>query len=461
MPNNYRFGGGAAETTLSPVVLVAMLLAIVSILVLPRKFLVVPFLLIAFLVPSSQVLVLGGVHLFVVRIIILVGLGRMAAARFTGDVILLGGGLNTIDTVVLCWAFSRSLTFMLLYGQADAVVNQCAFLWDSLGGYFLLRFAIHDEEDICRATKVFALIAVIVAVCMVNEQRSMTNVFGSIGGRAIPEIREGKLRSQGPFSHAILAGVFAGTILPLFVWLWSTKKDRLLAVTGIVGATIMVVTSASSTPFGAYIAGIVGMCLWPLRRNMRAIRWGIILVILVLALVMKAPVWFLLAHVDLVGGSSGYHRAMLVDQCIRRFGDWWLLGASNNQDWGWDMWDIQNQFVAEALRGGLVAFVFFVMIVSRTFARIGRARKSFETEQYKEWLMWTFGAIMLAHVFAFFGADYFDQTRFWWYASLAIVSAATVSLPGKNEHHGAAELAHSRFDYEEVEQVSSFQITHK
>ena len=291
------------------------------------------------------------------------------------------------------------------------MVIQLGFLLDSLGGYLFLRFAIKDEEDINRASKVFALITIIVAVCMANEQWAHTNLFGFLGGHAGPEMREGKLRSTGPFAHAILAGVFGATITPLLMRLASTRKNRWLGVTGVIGATAMVITSASSTPLGAYVSGILGLCLWPFRRNMRFARWGIVISICLLALVMKAPVWMLLAHVDFVGGSSGYHRAMLVDTSIRRFSDWWLLGTNNNQNWGWDMYDIQNEFVAEALRGGLAAFVFFVMIISRSFGQIGRARKAVDADRRQSWLMWSLGALILAHVVAFFRVRLFRSNE--------------------------------------------------
>ena len=180
MAENYRFGGGAAETTLSPVVLVAMLVAIVLILVVPRRFMIVPFLTISFLVPLGQTVVLGGVHLFVARILILFGFARLVGARFTGKTKVFGRGWNKIDKVFMAWALCRAATFMLQYARMDAAVNQIGFLWDTLGGYLFLRFAIQDEEDIRRATKVFALIAIVVGFCMVVEQRSLSNAFGAL-----------------------------------------------------------------------------------------------------------------------------------------------------------------------------------------------------------------------------------------------------------------------------------------
>jgi hypothetical protein len=315
------------------------------------------------------------------------------------------------------------------------VVNQFGFVWDTLGGYFFLRFAIHNEEDIRKATRVLALTMIPVAIGMVIEQRSLINVFSAIGGQP-SAVREGRIRSQGPFSHAILAGVFGATTMPLFFRLWLTNKGRLLAATGAIGAATMVVTSASSTPVGACAAGIVGICAWPFRRNMRAIRWGTVAGLSVLALLMKAPIWFLLARLDFIGGSTGYHRAMLVDQAVRRFGEWWLIGANNNQNWGLglDMWDVQNEFVAQGLTGGLVALILFVLLVSRMFGRVGVARKLAGADRQQSWLIWALGAVMFAHVIAFIGADYFDQTRFWWFTTLAIIIAATVPPMAEKSH---------------------------
>jgi hypothetical protein len=458
MHESYRFGGGVAETALNPIVLVAMILAIFMIVLLPRKLVIGPLLLIIFLTPPTQTAVVGGVHLFVARIVILFGVARLFTATFTSKTSVFAGGFSNIDKVFTWWAISQAVAFTLLYGKTDALINQFGFLWDTLGGYFLLRFALYDEGDIRRATKICALFAIIVAAGMVIEQRSMTNVFGFIGGRGVPDIREGKLRSQGPFAHAILAGVFGATIVPLFVRLWSTRKDRLVAVAGIVGATTMVITSGSSTPLGAYAAGLVGMWFWPLRKHMRVLRRGLVLLILALALVMKAPVWFLIARIDFVGGSSSYHRALLVDQCIQRVSEWWLLGASNNQHWGWDMWDVQNYFVAQALRGGLAGFVLFVMIVSRAFGRLGRARKRVVSDRQQEWLLWTLGSVMFAHVVAFFGADYFDQTRFWWYSSLAMVCAATNPLLTSKKKPVGNEPLHAPPDRHEIVQLSPVQI---
>jgi hypothetical protein len=190
----------------------------------------------------------------------------------------------------------------------------------------------------------------------------------------------------------------------------------------------MTLTAHSSTPALAYVAGILGVCFWPVRKQMRLIRWGLVIAILAQAIVMKAPVWFVLNHIDLTGSSSGYHRAELIDEFVRHFSDWWLLGTDDAGTWGVDMWDVQNQYVNAGESGGLVAFVFFIVVIGRCYKRIGATRKLFSKRETDEWLVWFLGAALFANLAAFFGADYFDQSKLSWFLLLAMISAATVPL---------------------------------
>jgi hypothetical protein len=59
------------------------------------------------------------------------------------------------------------------------------------------------------------------------------------------------------------------------------------------------------------------------------------------------------------------------------------------------------------------------------FSRIGTARKAVAGDSKKEWFFWIFGAALFSHVVAFFGISYFDQTRFVWFALLAMIATAT------------------------------------
>ena len=432
MPDQKAFGGGASGTVLHPFVLVAMLVAIALILFLPRKHIIVPFILSAILIPLPQQLYVAGQHVFVLRILILVGWVRILWALTTPKTEIVSGKFNIVDKMVLLWALSRAVAIVLLYKEMPALTNQVGFLWDSLGAYFLLRFVICDKDDVTRCIKAFAGVVLILAITMANEKLRSQNVFGFLGGLPIsPDVREGAIRAQGSFATSILAGSFAATLLPLFVWLWQSRRSRTVAIVGIAGSTGMVLTSASSTPLLAYLAVIIGLCFWPLRGKMRVIRWVIVIALITCHLLMKAPVWFLIAHVDLVAGNSGYHRAMLIDTFMRHFWDWCLVGTKDTGNWGIDMWDLSNQFVAEGEVGGLATFIFFVAMISRSFGRIGNSRKRVRGNSGEQWFLWLLGVALFSHCVAYFGISYFDQTRVAWFALLAMISAATAPILAK------------------------------
>jgi hypothetical protein len=160
---------------------------------------------------------------------------------------------------------------------------------------------------------------------------------------------------------------------------------------------------------------------------MRTVRWGMVAALAFLALVMKAPVWFVIAHIDLTGGSSGYHRAIIVDQFIRNFKDWWLIGVNDVSTYAYEAWDVQNQYVMVGETGGLAAFVFFILMIVRACRRIGRARQVVAGTS-QEWLIWFLGATLFAHLVTFFGVNYFDQSKVSWFVLLAMISAATLHL---------------------------------
>ena len=435
-PEHLRFGGGSTETLLHPAVLVVMLVVILAMFLLPRKYLVVPFLLCAMLIPAGQGIYFLGLHIFVLRIVLLFAWVRLGYEKFFSRADLISGGMNSIDKVCILWALCHSLAFVFLYREMGAVINQVSFLYDVFAAYFLLRYLIQDEQDIRRVVKVFAAIAVIVAVAMVHEKLSDSNIFGYLGGvPVISGYREGAIRAQGPFAISILAGAFGATLLPLFVWLWKVGKSKLLALAGVVAATAITVTSASSTPLLAYVAGVAAIFLWPVRKWMRPIRWGIVIGLVLLNVVMKAPVWFIINHIDLVAGNSGYHRAMLIDQFVRHFSDWWMFGTASSPTWGEDMWDTANGYVQEGIVGGLFALVFFIAVISRSFATLGKARKAVEDDRQKQWTIWLLGAALFAHVVAYFGISYFDHTQVAWFALLAMISAATFPILGTQTSH--------------------------
>ena len=416
----HYFGGGVSDSSLTPITLAVMAVAILLVLFLPRKHAVVPVLAAIFLIPVGQQVYVLGVHWFMSRRIILAGLARVMIGK-KGS--LFAGNLNSIDRAFIGSVVCQAVAFTLLYKDGSALINQFGFLIDYLGAYVLLRALLQNDADVYRALRTLAVLTVIIGCAMVREQQSLQNVFGVMGGAMAPVIREGKIRSEGPFSHALTAGTFGATLVPMFLLLWSGGKAKLSAAVGLTACSIMTVCSNSSTPLLGYAAGLFGICFWPIRSRMRTVRWVLVISLVLLHMVMKAPVWFLLAHIDLTGSSSGYHRAELVDQCIRHFWDWWLIGTKDAGTWAWDMWDSQNQYVQVAESGGLAALVFFIIMeVKRMYASLGNARKLVQdSKRQQQRIVWLLGCALFAHLASFFGINYFDQARVNW-----------LLLPGSN-----------------------------
>ena len=437
-PHNIRFGGGIGDTLLHPLVAVATILAIILILCLRRKYVIAPLLLGFFFIPKGQVLVVAGAHFTIARILILVGLARWARFRRSR----LAGGFNSLDWVFVLWAFFSWIIFSLQWMQMQAAIKSFSDLIDAIGGYLLLRFLIRDKADVRLAVRVLALTALIMAGFMVYEQATGRNAFALLGGMPPPEMRGAHVRSQGAFESFITAGAFGATLAPLLVWLWSDARSKVLAVLGMLGAAAMTITCNASTTLIAFAAGFLALAFWPLRNRMRIVRWGLVAALIGLHMVMNGPVWSLIEKIDLTGSSSSYHRYKLVDNFIRHFGDWWLLGYKDYHKWGWDMWDLSNQYVAYGLTGGLLSLALFIGLIAVSFAVLGKARKRAAHDRREQWLYWCLGAAMFSHVVAYFGIGYFDQMQFAWYALLALIAAAAFAPQRQSVPKSAGPLKH-------------------
>jgi hypothetical protein len=432
---NLQFGGGVSQTIVNPVALLVVLIAGVMICVLPRRKVIAPFLIAGILIPTDQVLLLGPLHFPMLRVLIIFAVIRMLRARISSGFEIFSGGMNGIDKALILLSLFTMADGILLWRQSGEVIYQLGNIYSAFGAYFFLRFLIRDAGDLKQVLKVFACIAGVAAAVMICEQVTGRNpLYAALGGARASAFesvmsREDHLRATGCFGHPILAGTFGGILLPMFVGLWGKeKKDRKYAALGVVSGTVMAFAAASSTALAGFLGGIVALCFWPLRRGMRVIRWMIAIVLVSLHLVMKAPVWHLISRIDLTGGSSGYHRYQLVNQCILHFWDWVLIGTKDFGDWGWDMWDLSNQYVATADSTGLIPLLLFLAIIVLGFKYVGRARRASTGDPKEEFFVWGLGASMFANVIAFFGIAYFDQTVIAWYALLAMIGAMAVSV---------------------------------
>jgi hypothetical protein len=430
-PQNLRFGGGVAETVLSPAVLLFVLVAGALMCVWPRKRALIAFFVASIITPIDQVLLIGAAHFPMLRLLVLFAALRIFRDWKSSRYKVFSGGLNNLDWAVMLLTLMTAINGILLFKESGAVIFQIGNLYTIFGIYFFCRFLIRDDEDVLEMIRALAYVAIFIAPMMAWELKTGHNPYAILGGARAASYadlmeRDGKFRALGCFGHPILAGTFGAVLVPLFVILWRKgKRDRVLGAMGLVASTVIVLASNSSTPVLAYAGGVFAIFMWPIRKWMRAVRWAIVITIVSLHLVMKAPVWHLISRIDISGGSSGYHRFMLIDQCIRHFSDWWLIGVKSTYDWGWDMWDTANQYVSTFDSSGLIPGLLFLAVIVYGFKYLGRARKRARSKKQQQFL-WVLGACLFANVISFVGISYWDQNQVVWYGFLAAISAATV-----------------------------------
>jgi len=416
-PKNYYFGGGG-DTFMPPIALVLVIVAIILMVVLPRKYAFVPFLLAGLLIPLDVTILIAGLHFNSNRLLILGGLSRFV---FRGEMSL--DNMNSLDKVIMYGMLIESISYILLWRQAEVIVNRAGFLFSGLGTYIILRSLIRSKEDVVMTIKVFAIIVIFLAPLMWYEHSNRSNPFSMFGVAELSYLRYDQVRAQGPFAYSIVAGTFAVVLIPLFIGIWWYMPSTwFISAIGVVSATVMMISSSSSTPVMAFSAGILALIIWPLRKNMRKVRRGIIVILIGLQLMMMSPIWFLVNRVGGVLGGSGWHRAMLIDTFVRHFFDWFLIGTRDNANWGWSMWDVDNAYVGAGLKGGLLGFILFLAIFVYGYRMIGEARTAVEESRRDARFIWAIGSALFANSIAFFGIVYWDQSVIAWYALLVMIS---------------------------------------
>ena len=190
---------------------------------------------------------------------------------------------------------------------------------------------------------------------------------------------------------------------------------------------------------------------------MRMIRWGSALAILALALVMNAPIYFILDRIDLTGNSTGWHRAALIQGAISHVDDWWLGGTDYTRDWtpeaGADEnnTDITNHYIRMAVWGGLPMLLLFVWSLVVAFGMVSKTlRANLRAPGQEEFLIWTLGCILFGHVTAMLSISYFDQSVFFLYFVLAAIAtlqaAPVVAVELEHETVVAAPLSHEALE---------------
>lgn len=439
--------------------IVVLFVVIVTVVCAPRRWAVVGAMAGVLFLTQGQSLNVLGLNLYAVRFVELAGFARVL---IRGEVTF--SNLTAIDrALLLTYGYS---TAVFLLRSSEGAVFQIGVMIDAYLCYFTFRGLIGDLEDFRWFLRAFLLLLGPFAALVLFESLTTNNLFSYMGAvRAEDFMRAGRLRCQGSFRQPILMGTLGASFFPLYISLALSKESRKLGLFGMGLCTIIVWASNSGGPASCAAIGLAGWMLWKWRTRMRFVRRVIAAGIIALTLVMKAPVWYLLARVSLLTGGGGWHRSFLIDNAVQHLSEWWLAGMPIEETIDWFPYslrvtggaDMTNAFIAFGITSGLIAIGLFVALLTCAYRQLGIAlaavRFSSGDSRTTEFTLWGLGVMLTVHVVNWFGITYFDQIYVVWFLQLAaIANLCTNSMEtlveAKNEeaYNGSDADTGSRID---------------
>jgi len=408
---------------LHPVIAVVILVICAMTLVGSRKYaLIAAMLTLNFITPAQRVFILN-MNLPAMRIFIFAAVVRIFIRNTHCRLRILN-----LDKVVVFYGIASVVSYTLQSPSLGSLNNAFGTFLDSVGAYFVVRVLITDLSDLYTLVRVLTVIGIAMLILFVIEYRTGVNVLGRFGGVPLtPDIREGRARIQGPYPHPILAGAYWAAVIPLFLGFRIGTNGRDLQMYVAVGVSLaLVALTASSTPIASAAFGIGASLFFSLRHRLTDAKLILIFMLVAISLWMRHPIWFLLARVDLVGGSTGYYRFLLVDSFIRHWSDWFAIGLRDTASWSQGLGmnfvglrDLANQFVYEGTRGGIVTLLLFLAGAVVALSYVGRlVREAADLDDARRF--WHVGVSVFVHLANFVAVSYFGQVKFAWWMTLAI-----------------------------------------
>ncbi|MDB6093006.1 MAG: hypothetical protein JWM32_568 [Verrucomicrobia bacterium] len=409
---------------MNPFALVFLIVNSIALLSLSRKWAPLPLLIGVCYMTLESSFQIGPFNFTIMRALIAVGYIR---ALIRGE--KPAGGMKAIDVLALLWGSWCILSALFHNNVGDTLIFRLGKTFNIVGFYFLIRTFCANRESAEFLCKAIAILVVPIACEMLSEHFTNRNMFAFLGGVGeSPQIRDGKLRAQGPFGHAILAGTVGAACLPLMLGIW--KSQRFIATLGAAACITMVFASVSSGPIMTLMVACCGAFLWLRRGWTRWLRWMFVALYIAAEIVMERPAYFLISKIDLTGSSTAYFRSQLIQSSIDHLSEWWFAGTDFTRHWmptgvSWspDHTDITNQYLAYGVWGGLPLMFLFIGMLVCAFIYAGRVANSPTVHPFERFLIWMLGASLFSHCVTFLSVAYFDQSYVFIYIALGAIAS--------------------------------------
>jgi len=380
---------------------------------LPRRLAFLPLLLAALHLGNQEVI--G--NLTPSRILIGLGILRLL---LSGDRRILIPR-NYVDLAFIAFSFIAVLTSFAHPSTESStpLTYRLGLIWNAHGTYLYGKGYLPTLTDLHRFAKILPICLVPLALGLSAEKLTRYNYYSYIGANSSHvTIRNDSARAAGPFRHPILAGTAGATSLPLSI-LALRHGTPALGWLGVLSCLAIVVSSSSSGPLAACGITLLALATW---RHPKLLKIGAILGLTLAAIFPvissqnRGP-WYLLNYIDLTGGSTGWHRAHLIDRGLAHLGEWWLVGTDYTRHWmptgvSWspDHTDLTNYYLHLGVIGGLWLPLILVsqiyVAIRNAIHRASIIRHHNLPDAFAKWML---AATLSAHAVSFISVSYFDQ----------------------------------------------------
>lgn len=392
------------EPTITGATAFLTIVLMVLVFLVPRKYVLPLFVLTACFIPADQYVDIFALHFYVGRILVFTGAARL----------LLRGELeairwNRLDKLVLAWVAVGTVAFFLRRPDTQALIYKSGVIVDILGAYWITRQTVRSWDHMKYAVAWFAVSMIALVPFVASEWSTGVNPFVVLGA-PVTTFRSEAYRCVASFRHPIVAGVFIACLVPFFISQGLTSRHKLLYWLAVPSAAFIVLASNSSTPIGGLAAILFFCAVYQYRHYGRYMAISFFGALAALHIVMQGPVWHLLSRIQFVGGSTGWHRYILIDAAIRHFSEWMFLGTNSTAHWGPQLFDVTNQFILEGVRGGALTLGLFIAVLVLAVQVTG-AYSLRTTHRDQKWLSWALCTSILGHCIMFLGLGYFGQVQ--------------------------------------------------
>lgn len=311
------------------------------------------------------------------------------------------GKLQLVDYLMFffaCW-YVVSLTYH--YGLGKGVESGGILAIEGTGGYLIARKYVDSYERFCKSMALCIVLVGILSVPCLYEMLTGTNCFGRT---SLTEMRLNLHRAHGPFQHAIVLGIFAGSVFAICIVITKAMKSLGRCITQV--AVFMTTMASLSTGALVDLFAQVQLLIWATIFHRHPAKWKLLFTVLLILYICldfasnRTPIRVFFDYLTFNPGT-GYYRQNIWEygtlEVMRHpvfgigFEDWtrasWMVSSS-----------IDNFWLVLGIRHGLPSALSLLAGSILMVVQVLKANRRFNFQPMRQAWAISFTALILAAV---------------------------------------------------------------